>query len=263
VSLVIEGLEQGYGSRTVLQDIDIEVPQGKMVAVLGPNGSGKSTLIKTVCNIMKPRKGRIIADGEDISDIDPKEFATYLGYVPQKYAPSDYMQVFDAILIGRAPYMGWSYSKNDFEVAARAIEQMGVEQLIDKNIQDLSGGQIQKVILARAIAQEPRYYILDEPTSALDLRNQLNTLRTMRTLMRERDAGVLVALHDLNLAMRYADHVVMIKDAHVYASGPPQEVITPDSIRAVYDVESEVVESNGELYIHIREDPEDVERIGP
>ena len=257
MSLQISGITQGYGSRTVLEDISLNVPQGKMVAVLGPNGCGKSTLIKTVCRIYPPRSGKIIVDDTDISNIPSRDFSKYIGYVPQKYVPSDYMQVLDAILIGRSPYMGWTYSKNDFEIANRAVELMGISDLIDKNVQDISGGQIQKVIIARAITQEPEYYVLDEPTSALDLRNQLNTLRTMKTLMRDDNAGVLVALHDLNLAMRFADEVVMLKDGHVFASGPPETTITEESIKAVYDVNSEIVSGRGGKYVHICEDDSD------
>ncbi|MCQ2084898.1 MAG: ABC transporter ATP-binding protein [archaeon] len=257
MSLRLENLVQGYGKKTVLNDISFEVPEGKMVAVLGPNGCGKSTLIKTVCKIIPPKGGRIIAEGEDISDIDRREFSKIIGYVPQKYAPSDYMQVFDAILIGRAPYMGWSYSDEDFEAAADAVDEMGIADLIDKDIQDLSGGQIQKVIIARAIAQKPRYFILDEPTSALDLRNQLNTLRTMKRIIDKQNAGVLVALHDLNLAMKFADHVVMLKDGKVFAAGAPEEVINEDSIMAVYNVSSEIVEGRGGKYVHICEDEQE------
>lgn len=257
MSLQIEGITQGYGSRIVLEDISFDIPRGKMVAILGPNGCGKSTLIKTVCRILPPKAGKISVEGSEISSIAPRDFSKYVGYVPQKYVPSDFMQVFDVILMGRSPYMGWTYSKNDFEIASRAVERMGIEDLLEKNIQDISGGQIQKVIIARAITQEPEYYVLDEPTSALDLRNQLNTLRTMKTLMRDENAGVLVALHDLNLAMRFADEVVMLKDGHIYAAGPPETTITEESIKAVYDVNSEIVSGRGGKYVHICEDDSD------
>ena len=254
MSLEINDLVQGYGSHIVLDGVSLSIPSGKMVSVLGPNGSGKSTLIKTVSKVLEPKGGTISADGRDITDIKGKEFATLVGYVPQKYVPVDYVQVFDAVLMGRAPYAGWSYSKEDFKVASEAIELMGVEDLIEKNVHDLSGGQLQKVILARAITQKPSYYVLDEPTSALDLRNQLNTLRTMKMMMAECNAGVLVALHDLNLAIHFCDEVVMLKDGHVYDSGPAEEVITEESIRDVYGVESEIVEGRGGKFVHICED---------
>lgn len=256
MTLKVRNIAQNYGSHQVLKDISLEVPEGNMVAVLGPNGCGKSTLIKTVCKIRPPARGSILVDDTDISNIDPREFSRYVGYVPQKYAPSDYMQVFDAVLLGRSPYMGWTYSKEDFDIASHAVERMGVQDLINKSVQDLSGGQVQKVIIARAIAQEPRYFVLDEPTSALDLRNQLNTLRTMKSIMRDTNAGVFVALHDLNLAMRFSDSVVMLKDGCVYAQGRPEDVITPESIMEVYGVNSEIVDGRGGKYVHICEDPD-------
>ena len=251
VNLDIIGLKQGYGNRTVLQDISFSIGSNEMVAVLGPNGSGKSTLIKTVCRIKQPLDGSIMLDGEDLLSIDRRRFSKTVGYVPQKYAPSDYMQVFDAVLIGRAPYMEWSYSDEDFEMAAKATEMMGIDDLIEKNIHDLSGGQIQKVIIARAIAQDPKFYILDEPTSALDLMNQMETMSSMRRIMAARGAGVLVALHDINLAMRFTDRVIMLKDGAVYASGKPEDVITEKSLSDVYGISSEIVEGRDGLYVHV------------
>ena len=254
MTLEIKGIEQGYGDRTVLKDISFTVQPNEMVGVLGPNGSGKSTLIRTVCRIKEPISGTISLDGEEISSIDRRRFSRSIGYVPQKYAPSDYMQVFDAILIGRAPYMEWSYSDNDFEMAAKASAMMGIDDLIDKNIHDLSGGQIQKVIIARAIAQDPKFYVLDEPTSALDLKNQLDTMRSMRNIMSDRGAGVLVALHDINLALHFTDKVLMLKDGKVYAFGDSEDVITEKSIRDVYGISSEIVDGRDGRYVHVCED---------
>ncbi len=251
MSLEIRNLKQGYGSKVVLEDISLEVPEGSVVAILGPNGSGKSTLIKFVCRIKPPMSGSISVDGQDSLAMDRRTFSKYVGYVPQKYAPSDYMQVYDAVLIGRAPYMEWTYSKNDFEMAAKAVEAMGIEDLLDKNVQDLSGGQIQKVTIARAIAQDPKYFVLDEPTSALALKNQMDTLRTMRDITSSGKTGALVALHDINLAMHFADSVVMIKDGLVHSSGTPAEAITERTIEEVYGVQSEIVEGRGGLYVHI------------
>ena len=254
MTMSITNLVQGYGNKTVLKDISFDVEQGEMVAILGPNGSGKSTLIKSICRIKQPLGGSITIDGENIMGIDRKVFSKYIGYVPQKFTPSDYMQVFDAVLVGRAPYMEWTYSREDFEMAAKAVEIMGIDDLLEKNIHDLSGGQIQKVIIARAITQDPRYYILDEPTSALDLRNQLNTLRSMRDIIERKDAGVLVALHDINLAMHFTDKVVMLKDGLVYACGKPEDVITEQSIKDIYGVSSEIVDGKDGKYVHICED---------
>ena len=259
MSLEIKDLEQRYGDKEVLKGISIDVEKGRMVSVLGPNGCGKSTLIRTVCNIMKPYSGTVCADGKDISVTDPKEFSKIVGYVPQKYIPSDYMKVLDAVLIGRAPYVSWSYSDDDFRAAFEAIKAMGIFDLMDRNVNDLSGGQIQKVVIARALTQNPKYFVLDEPTSALDLRNQMAALRTVRSVVEKGATGALVALHDLNLAMHFCDEVVMLKDGRIYRSGPPCETIDEDSIKAVYGVSSEIVEGKNGLYVHIVEDPVDFE----
>ena len=254
MTLEIRNLVQGYGQRTVLDGVDLDIERGEIVSVLGPNGSGKSTLIKTVCNVIRPRSGTVTADGIDLSSAGPKVFSRTIGYVPQKYVPSDYMQVFNAVLIGRAPYMSWSYSKDDLKAASDAIQAMGLSDLVRSYTNDLSGGQVQKVIIARALAQDPGYYILDEPTSALDLRNQMETLRTVRNIVSSRNAGALIALHDLNLAMRFSDRVLMFRDGGRYAFGSPTDVITEKSIRDVYGVESEIVEGRGGTYVHICED---------
>ena len=257
MTLRIDSLCQGYGDHTVIDGISFEVEKGMVVSVLGPNGSGKSTLIRTVCGIMPPRGGSIDAEGKSVSDMSPKEISRCMGYVPQKYVQTDYMKVFDAVLIGRAPYMSWSYSKKDFECAERAIDRMGIFDLADKYVNDLSGGQLQKVIIARALAQNPEYYILDEPTSALDLRNQMVALRTVKDIVSDGDSGALVALHDLNLAMRFSDRVIMLKDGGIHAMGAPEEVITERNVMDVYGVRSEIYEGINGRFVHILEDEPD------
>lgn len=254
MTLSIESVKQGYQGNIVIDDISFDIGKGEMVSVLGPNGSGKSTLIKTVCRILKPISGRVAVDGVSIRDMDPKEFSHMIGYVPQKYIPSDYMTVFDSVLIGRAPYMSWSYSDNDFSHAEEAMDRMGIFELAEKYVNDLSGGQMQKVVLARAIAQDPDYFILDEPTSALDLKNQMLALRTVRNVISNGRSGALVALHDLNLAMHFCDKVILLKDGRIYSSGKPADAITEDSIREVYGVSSEILEGRDGPFVHILED---------
>ncbi|MCQ2085132.1 MAG: ABC transporter ATP-binding protein [archaeon] len=253
--LSVSNLTQGYDDKVVLDSVSLDVNKGEMVCVLGPNGSGKSTLIKTVCNILKPMGGDVTVNGRSVSDYDPKEFSKLVGYVPQNYSTSDYMKVFDAVLLGRAPYMSWSYSKDDFRMAAKSIYDMGIFDLIDRNVNDLSGGQMQKVTLARAMTQNPEFYVLDEPTSALDLRNQIDTLTAIRKAVKESNAGALVALHDLNLAIQFCDRVVLIKDGKVFRDGAPLDVIDEESIFQVYGVYSEIMEGREGKFVHICERP--------
>ena len=253
MTIRISNLYQGYGDNEVLSDISLEIEKGKFVSILGPNGSGKTTLIRTVCNIIKPRNGTIEIDGQNIDVMTPKDFSRKIGYVPQKYVPSDHMKVFDAILIGRAPYVSWSYSDEDFEYADKAIEKIGIEDLTDCFVNNLSGGQMQKVILSRAIAQNPEFFALDEPTSALDLKNQMTTLKTIKSIVNEEKKGAIVALHDLNLAMKFSDRVIMLKDGKIKVDGTPEEAINEENILDVYGVKSEIFEGKSGRFVHILE----------
>jgi len=253
MTLSIKRIRQGYGDSIVLDDVDLDVEKGEIITILGPNGSGKSTLIMTICNIMRPKTGTINIDGKDTLELHRKEFSKLVGYVPQKYVAGDNLRVFEAVLLGRAPYMEWSYSEEDFDMAARAIELMGIEDLIDKNTAELSGGQMQKVVIARALAQDPRYYVLDEPTSALDLKNQLSTLSIMKKIVSSKNAGVVFALHDINLAFKYSDKVVLLKDGHIHSIGNPKKVINEDNIMEVYGVHCEILNGSDGMHVNIFE----------
>ena len=253
MTLSVRDLCKRYGGNRVLSGVTLDIGKGEIVSVLGPNGSGKSTLIKAVCGVIRPDSGDILSDGAPLRGMGPKELSRKIGYVPQSFVPSDYMTVFDAVLIGRAPYMSWSYSDEDLEKAEEAMDRMGIFGLSERYVNDLSGGQMQKVVLARALAQDPEYYVLDEPTSALDLKSQMVAMRTVRDAVSGGSSGALVALHDLNLAMRFCDRVAMLKDGKVYAEGPPEKTITEESILGVYGAASEILEGREGLFVHILE----------
>ena len=230
--------------------MDIEAKSGELVTVLGPNGCGKSTLIKTLCGVLKPKAGRIFIDDREVSEIDKKERSRLVSYVPQDFAKGEYTTVYDAVLIGRRPYIDWTYSKQDIEICADAIMKMKVEPYIDRFVNELSGGQLQRVIIARSLAQDPQFYIFDEPTSSFDLRNQLDLMRIMKGIIKEKNACLLVALHDINLALRYSDRVIVMKDGVIYKEGTPEEVITPKTISEVYGVDAEIVTTPKGRFIH-------------
>ncbi len=247
--LEVRDLVQGYGRNTVLDGVSFHIDTGEIVALLGPNGSGKSTIIRTVCDIMPPKSGSILIDGNDVHSYDSTDLAKIISYVPQSSLTAVYTTAMDTVLQGRRPYIGWSYRPSDIDIAVESLERMNVESLSDKNVSELSGGQKQRVFLARSLAQDPDFFIFDEPTSALDLKFQMKTMITMREVIEERNAGMLIALHDINLALNYTDRVIMIKDRKIFASGDPRTTITSDSIREVYGVETEIVETGNGRYI--------------
>ena len=174
-----------------------------------------------------------------------------LGYVPQNVMSKFPATVFEVVLAGRRPHMGWRPSKNDLKLAAEKLAQLNLGHLAMRDMGSLSGGQAQKVMLARALAQETPYLILDEPTSSLDVRHQLDILETIAALARERGLGVLIIIHDLNLAARYCDHIVMLHQGRVFCSGRPESVITPQTMADVYGVEAEVRYSNGCVHMQV------------
>ena len=245
----VRNLVQGYGSKTILDDISFDVDTGEVLALLGPNGSGKSTLIKTICNIMEPRSGQILIDETPIEDIDITDLAKIVSYVPQSTAAATYTTVMDTVLLGRKPYVTWSYRQKDIDYALDAMKAMRIIGYSSRDVSDLSGGQSQRVFLAGSLAQCPSFFIFDEPTSALDLKHQMNTMIKMREVVHDKGAGMVIALHDINLAMNYSDKVLMLKNGKIFAYGTPDETITEENIRAVYGVESRIMEAEGRRFI--------------
>ena len=245
----VRNLVQGYGSKTILDDISFDVDTGEVLALLGPNGSGKSTLIKTICNIMEPRSGQILIDETPIEDTDITDLAKIVSYVPQSTAAATYTTVMDTVLLGRKPYVTWSYRQKDIDYALDAMKAMRIIGYSSRDVSDLSGGQRQRVFLARSLAQCPSFFIFDEPTSALDLKHQMNTMIKMREVVHDKGAGMVIALHDINLAMNYSDKVLMLKNGKIFAYGTPDETITEENIRAVYGVESRIMEAEGRRFI--------------
>ncbi len=254
MELELEGVTASYGGITALSDISFTVTSGQVVTLLGPNGSGKSTLIKTIAGILRPTRGRLVVDGTDIQRIDPIDLATRIGYVPQQYTFTLYATVFETVLLGRRPFIKWSVSEEELSRVESALEAVGMTGSAGKFMDQLSGGERQKVFIARALAQDPALYLFDEPTSALDIRYQLGVMETLRDLAIRRGAAVVIAVHDLNLAYRYADAVIMLDKGRLVANGLPENVLTPDRIEKVYGVNIEVVRSgNGQFLMPVRQ----------
>jgi iron complex transport system ATP-binding protein len=243
MKMSVESLVQGYDGSTVIEDIDFQTCTGNVLSILGPNGSGKSTLIKTLCNLNDPMSGRVNIDDRNIKDYSRADLSKILGYVPQYYNYSQFTTVLDTVLMGRRPYINWDYTEEDLDMAERSMTKMNVLDLASRYINEISGGQLQRVFIARTLCQNPNFYIFDEPTSSLDLRHQIETMKIMREMVHGQDRGMIIALHDLNLALRYSDKVLMISNKKIYSYGAPEETITPESIKDVYGVEAEIIKN--------------------
>jgi iron complex transport system ATP-binding protein len=220
----------------VLRGVSLALAPGEVLAVLGQNGAGKSTLLRCLAGALKPT-GLVELDGRPLESVPPGERARMLAFVPQHIPPRLPMTVFEAVLLGRRPYLSWRPRPQDLEAAWEALSLLGLEDLAQREFSEISGGQRQKVALARALAQESRLLVMDEPTSSLDLRHQLEVMTLLCAQAEERDTGVILAVHDLNLAARFAHRVILLSGGRVEADGPPSEVLTEESIRRVYGVE--------------------------
>ena len=236
-------LHFAYNGADLLRDIDFQVRPGELVAILGPNGVGKTTLLKCLNAMLTPRSGVVTVEGADVLRLRPAEIATRIGYVAQKHETAR-LTVFDAVLMGRTPHLRWRPGERDLCMVEATLRHLRRETLGLRRIDQLSGGELQKVCLARALVQEPRLLLLDEPTSALDLKNQFEIMQLLRHVVDSHGMGAVMTMHDLNRAMRYADTVLMLKDGRVHSYGPTRAV-TAAMIEAVYGLPVEIHRING------------------
>ena len=247
MKLEIDNIRFSYNSTPVLDNVTLKLGCGEVLAVVGPNGSGKSTLLKCIDQILKPQSGAIMIDHKSIKDYKKEDIAKKLGYVPQGNGGSFPTTVFDTILLGRKPHIRWGLTSKDLNVVTKVIEMLNLEDLALRDINELSGGQRQKVIIGRALAQKPSILLLDEPTANLDLKHQLEVLKLIRD---QADHGVsaIIAIHDLNLALRYGDKIVMLDKGKVFAAGN-LDVLTPENIESVYDVKVRVIRDKERIIV--------------
>ncbi len=230
--LQVAGINFSYNHRAILEGITFQLRRGQILGILGVNGAGKSTLLKCLDRVLAPGAGMIMLDGRDMKMMSRNHIATRMGYVPQHYS-NESLTVFDAVLLGRKPHITWSPSPRDLSVVEKVLRRLDIDHLALCPTTHLSGGEIQKVIIARALAQEPDILLLDEPTSNLDLKNQLQVIRIITDAVRETRMSAVVALHDINLALRFVDHFLMLKEGTVHALAP-RDAINPTDIEEVY-----------------------------
>lgn len=247
--LQVDALSFEYKKKPILTDISLTVRKGQMISIVGPNGTGKTTLIKCLAGIQRPSCGTILINGKDAFGMHRRDHARCVGYVPQS-SPSKFpITVFEAVLMGRRPYITWKPTQTDFQKTAQVIESMNLKDIALRDFDKLSGGQKQKVLLARAIAQETDVLLLDEPTSNLDLKHQLEVLEMISSLVRTKQVAAILAMHDLNLASRFSNRVVMMKEGQILCSGTPGEVMTVENISTVYGVHAVVSQNEGHPYV--------------
>jgi len=241
--LTIHSLSVRYGQKTVLDNVSLQVKGGEVLAVIGPNGAGKSTLIRAVSGVVQPDAGSLLIDGVDLLRISHSERARRLAVVPQASLLPEAYTVFQTVLLGRTAYMNWlgQAARRDHEQALYALEKTQILDLADRLVGQLSGGERQLVLLARAIAQGSPFLLLDEPTTFLDLQHQSSLLNLVRSLSRENNLGVLMVLHDLNLASLYADRVAILASGRITALGSPNQVLTEDRLTSLYQVPVHVI----------------------
>jgi len=252
--LEIKDLGFGYSEASkVLNGISLKVSGPQLISIIGPNGVGKSTLIYCLNKILSPSDGTVLIDGKDVTSISVKELAKTMGFVPHATSDVFPMTVMDTVLMGRHPHSGRKITDKDVQEAYAILKTLNIEQFAMRQFDELSAGQHQKVVLARGLAQKPKILLLDEPTSNLDIKHQMDVTRILKELSEQEGMTVIMISHDLNIAARYSDYVIMMYDKHIYRLGTPSDVITEENIREVYKVESRVIEDDGRPYVILKD----------
>jgi iron complex transport system ATP-binding protein len=242
MNLKVNGIEFSYNHHPILDGVSFDLRPGEILGVLGVNGAGKSTLLKCINGILKPRAGVILLNEGNVQKMARKEIARHFGYVPQKHTEES-LTVFDAVLLGRKPYIQWSPSTGDLLIVEDVLKRLQLEHLALRPVDSLSGGEHQKVIIARALVQEPEILLLDEPTSNLDLKNQLQVMNIITKAVRDYRISAIVALHDINLAIRFVDYFLMLKEGKIRFLAPKGK-IEPEVIEDIYEVKVMITEIN-------------------
>jgi len=245
--LEIKNISFSYGRRPILRDVSLTADAGECVGILGNNGAGKSTLITCLNRIRTPASGEVLVDGRSVRGMGRNELARTVAYVAQKNEMSE-ATVFDCVLLGRRPYIRWGVGREDVTICEAMLRRVGMEAFQVRSLDELSGGELQKVMLARALVQQPKVLLLDEPTSNLDPRNQYEMMALVRQVAREQGITVLIVIHDLNLALRFCDRFYFLKEGTGYRSGGA-EIIDEETIRQVYGIGARVMELDGRKYV--------------
>ncbi len=251
----VSDMDFSYGDYPILHDVNLCMDGPQLISIVGPNGVGKSTLVGCICGLLKPNKGNIEINDVDLEQYKTRDLARIIGYVPCTAKDSFPLSVTDTVLMGKGPYNGWKTTDADLKAVYNVLDLLGIRELALRNFDELSAGQHQKVMLARGIIQDTEILILDEPTANLDIKHQLEVTRLLSELVTQRNMMIIMINHDLNIAARYSDNIIILSGGTVYSIGKPEDVITVESLEAVYGVQSEIIDRNGHPYV-ILDDPD-------
>jgi len=257
MSLNIKDLGFSYTNVSVLNDICLDVLEPQLISILGPNGVGKSTLIHCINKILIPTGGEVRIDDVEVGEYSFKDLAKKVGYVPYSSSDAFPLTVIDTVLMGRHPHSNRRSTESDLEKVYDVLKMLDITHLAMRSFDELSAGQHQKVMLARGMVQEPQILLLDEPTANLDIKHQMEVTKILRDLSHKQDIMIIMISHDLNIAAKYSDKVVLMYDGTIFSIGTPEEVLTEENISRVYDVESHVIIDEGRPHIILR-DPKNI-----
>ncbi|HMB02015.1 MAG TPA: ABC transporter ATP-binding protein [Spirochaetota bacterium] len=248
MTLSVKELSFEYKNRKVLENISFSIKKKEIITILGPNGVGKTTLLKCINKILPAAAGSIKIDGLSLEHLKNNTIAQKFSYVPQQ-AQANRITAFDAILLGRRPYINWHVSKKDNEIVNAIIKTLHLEKLSLRYIDEMSGGELQKVCIARALVQEPEILLLDEPTSNLDLKNQIEILCLIKHIVKEHNIAGLMTLHDINTAVKYSDKILFLKNGKISTPVTPRE-LNADIIKKVYGVDVEILQNKNCIFVN-------------
>lgn len=245
----ITQLSFSYQKELILKNIDLHIAQGEIIALIGPNGSGKSTLLKCTNRLLKTKQGNISINGKSLKKMKQQEVATYISYVPQNTNIVYPMTAFESVLVGLHPSLHWSYSNDDIAKVEKLFETLQISDLAHQPLTELSGGQKQKIAIARALIRKTPFLLLDEPTNHLDMKHQRDMVNILLETSKDNNQGVLIVLHDINMAVQLADRIVLLDNGTIIANGTPDAVIIQENILKAYEVDVELIQHRNAPYI--------------